>query len=263
MQEETSAAAAVSFCPSFSSYSCDRLADVAAAAVTAASDDDGFEFACLANTVPEEGGPLSSPVFPVFNRDLLHGDELSAETELRSLSELFLDDRDPQGSFSSSSSEAGDLEGAPEGSYCFWTPKSIMESSVIGASPSPGRCVKSNSTGSSSSTTKRRWRLRDLLRRSSSDGKAVSHLLVNPSSGSSDEVKLGKKVDEKAKKPPLGAGKVTRTGAGKQASPHELFYRKSKAMREGDKRRSYLPYRQDLVGFFSTANGFTRTFTPF
>ncbi|CAN1195934.1 hypothetical protein LINPERPRIM_LOCUS32249 [Linum perenne] len=264
MQNENSAS--VSFCPSFSSYSCDRLVDVATAV---AAEDDEFEFAAVRNFVPdetEEGRQLVSPVFPVFNRDLLHSDadvhhnDYSTPTELRSLSELFLDDRDPQSSFSSSSSEADELEGAPEGSYCVWTPKSISESSVVGASPSPGRCVKSNSTGSSSK--QRGWRLRDLLRRSSSDGKAVSYVFVNPNSGNRNEMKAGKMIDEKAKRP-APAGKSTRTAGGKQASAHEVFYMKSKALKEGDKRRSYLPYRQDLVGFFSTANGFTRTFTPF
>ncbi|CAL1384685.1 unnamed protein product [Linum trigynum] len=52
-----------------------------------------------------------------------------------------MDDRDQR---SSSSLEANELEGAPEGSYCVWTPKLISPSSITGASPSPGRCKKSN-----------------------------------------------------------------------------------------------------------------------
>ncbi|CAN1320580.1 hypothetical protein LINPERPRIM_LOCUS31753 [Linum perenne] len=42
-----------------------------------------------------------------------------------------------------------------------------------------------------------------------------------------------------------------------------MFYRKSKALKEGEKRKSYLPYRQDIIGFFSIVNGYSRTFTPF
>ncbi|CAI0429431.1 unnamed protein product [Linum tenue] len=135
-----------------------------------------------------------------------------------------MDDRDQQSSYSSSSSEADELEGAPEGSYCGWTPKIISPSSVTGASPSPGICEKSNSTGSSASTTKRRWRLRDLLRRSSSDGK-VCYLMVQPntagasSSGSNNsntsnnEINLGKGT---AKPSPARAAKMA-------ASAHEVF----------------------------------------
>ncbi|RAL40910.1 hypothetical protein DM860_008608 [Cuscuta australis] len=32
---------------------------------------------------------------------------------------------------------------------------------------------------------------------------------------------------------------------------HEAFYLRSKAAKEGEKRKSYLPYRRELVGFFA------------
>ncbi|CAL1358048.1 unnamed protein product [Linum trigynum] len=294
MLDETSATAAdVAFCPSFSSYSCDRLADVAAAAaaeatVNSSENDEEFEFVSFSCADPDaielgDHQQLVSPVlFPVFNRDRFSSDTegwssdapAAAETIPRPLSELFMNDRDQHSSYSSSSSEADELEGAPEGSYCFWTPKMISPSSVTGASPSPGRCEKSNSTGSSASTTKRRWRLRDLLRRSSSDGK-VCYLMVQPNSAGAsssssnnhhsgnNEVNLGKRIEEKsaadrnAKPSPARAAKTA-------ASAHELFYTKSRALKDGDRRRSYLPYRQELlVGFFSNVNGFSRTLTPF
>ncbi|CAI0455192.1 unnamed protein product [Linum tenue] len=292
MQDQTSVTAAVSdvaFCPSFSSYTCDRLANVAAAvateAVNSSENDDEFEFVSFSCEAPDaielgDHQRLVSPVFfPVFNRDRFAGDAegqssdapAAAETIPRPLSELFMDDRDQHSSFSSSSSEADELEGAPEGSYCVWTPKLISPSSVTGASPSPGRCEKSNSTGSSASTTKRRWRLRDLLRRSSSDGKAI-YLMVQPNTAGSssnnnssgnNEINLGKRseeksaADRKAKPSPARAAKTA-------ASAHEVFYTKSRALKDGDRRRSYLPYRQELlVGFFSNVNGFSRTLTPF
>ncbi|CAN1154376.1 hypothetical protein LINPERPRIM_LOCUS41095, partial [Linum perenne] len=89
-------------------------------------------------------------------------------------------------------------EGALEGSYCVWAPKSILESSVVGVSPSPGRCAKSNSTGSSL----KQWGgdCEISLSRSSSDDKAASYMFMNPkfdsnigttsSSGNSNEVKV-------------------------------------------------------------------------
>jgi hypothetical protein len=40
----------------------------------------------------------------------------------------------------------------------------------------------------------------------------------------------------------------------------EHYYVRSK---EGDKRRSYLPYRPDLVGFLSNVNGVGRNLHPF
>ncbi|CAI0413400.1 unnamed protein product [Linum tenue] len=222
-------------------------------------------FPCLQNVAVKQG--TNMPTDDMRERRFKSSDALAAaETILRPLSELFMDDRDQQSSYSSSSSEADKLEGAPEGSYCVWTPKIISPSSVTGASPSPGRCEKSNYTGSSAPTTKRRWRLRDLLRRSSSDGK-VCYLMVQPntagasssgsnnSNSSNNEINLGKRGEEKsaadrtAKPSPTRAAKTA-------ASAHEVFYTKSRALKDGDRRRSYLPYRQELlVGFFSNVNG--------
>ncbi|CAI0434177.1 unnamed protein product [Linum tenue] len=56
------------------------------------------------------------------------------------------------------------------------------------------------------------------------------------------------------------AGRAAKTAA----SAHEVFYTKSRALKDGDRRWSYLSYRQELlVGFFSNVNGFSRTLTPF
>ncbi|CAN1806127.1 hypothetical protein LINPERHAP1_LOCUS24563 [Linum perenne] len=234
----------ISYCPSFSCYSCGGRLPAAAAVATPDVEDD-FEFLKNMTTITdpneiERGGQL---VFPLFSRNVSmhHRVDESASIEQQ------------QSSFSSSSSEADDSEIMPEGSYSVWSPNMISPSSVIGASPSPRRCQKSYSTGSSDPTTKRRWRLRDLLRRSRSDGK----LLVNQKGVTNYEVKLGEKRDEKAK------SSIEAAYRGRQVSAHEIFYRKSKALKEGEKRKSYLPYRQDIVGFFSNVNGYSRTFTPF
>ena len=54
------------------------------------------------------------------------------------LRKLLIEERETA---SCSSSEADELEGVPSGTYCVWTPKA--------AESPPGRCRKSNSTGSS------------------------------------------------------------------------------------------------------------------
>jgi hypothetical protein len=49
-------------------------------------------------------------------------------------------------------------------------------------------------------------------------------------------------------------------GAGGLFELQQQFYVKGK---EGDKRRSYLPYRPDLVGFMSNVKGVGRNIHPF
>ncbi|KAI9177899.1 hypothetical protein LWI28_020432 [Acer negundo] len=247
----------VSFCPSFNSYSSDNLVDIAtrvsreSVAVVEDSqqrnDDDEFEFVSLRKD-PDEcelffDGQIRQ-VYPLFNRDLLLNDEQrhALEEEIRfPLKKLFIDDRDCPPS-SSSSSEVDELEGVPEETYCAWTPR---RSSTDLASPN--RCEKSNSTGSSSTSSSKRWlKFRDLLKRSNSEGKDPYVFLSKP--------KTNADSNSKEKKP------VKKTG--KQVSAHEAFYVKNRAIKEGDKKRSYLPYRRDLVGFFANVNGLGRTFRP-
>ncbi|KAK3183566.1 hypothetical protein Dsin_030852 [Dipteronia sinensis] len=239
---------AVSFCPSFNSYSSDNLVDIAtrvsreSVAVVEDSqqrnnDDDDFEFVSL-RTDPDEcefffDGQIRQ-VYPLFNRDLLLNEEHRhvLEEEIRfPLKKLFIDDRD--GPPSSSSSEADELEGVPEETYCAWTPRTNSTDLA-----SPNRCEKSNSTGSSSTSSSKRWlKFRDLLKRSNSEGKDPYVFLNKPkTNGDSKEKKVVKKT-------------------GKQVSAHEAFYVKNRAIKEGDKKRSYLPYRRDLVGFFANVNG--------
>ncbi|KAK6913104.1 Protein of unknown function DUF1645, plant [Dillenia turbinata] len=296
-------------CPSFSIYSSDKLSQVAdkvvrehhqSAEYTEHSEfkteqnqgdeyeeeDDGkdgdFEF-ILSSDFEEHNNILISspirPVFPIFSRDLVFNDSRKSDpvSSIRiPLKKLFIDDRDPP---SCSSSEADELDNVPPGTYCVWTPKSVQSS--------PGRCNKSNSTGSCS----KRWRFLDLLRRSNSDGKdsfvfltpsnsfkknkkdektekktknefagkerspsrGVSFVFLTPS----NSFKKNKK-DEKTEKKTKNefAGKVRSpsrgvSGAGVRVSvsAHEDFYVKNKAMREGERRKSYLPYKKDLIGY--------------
>lgn len=221
-----------------------------------------------------EGGEVG-PLYPVFNRDLLVGfgsaeevksredsarPEDGAEEELASLriplKDLFLDDdedgrrldMDPH---SSSSSEAGDSDSVPPGSYCVWIPAS--------ARASPSSCRKSKSAGSSSPSNKK-WKLLDLLRRSNSDGKD-NFVFLSPST--SNNKKVQKSSDDSASDKSSNRTKIAGKSKAKvedsslvkghrrsKMSAHEIFYVRNRALKEEDKRRSYLPYR--LVGFNAT-----------
>ncbi|GER36871.1 hypothetical protein STAS_13252 [Striga asiatica] len=204
-------------CPSFSSYSSDRLAETA----ERVAGDDDFEFSLVHQDgeVPIDGQIRT--VFPVFNRDLLDSSESSVAVPL---SRLFIEeDREPDCPPSCSSSEADELENVPAGTYCVWRPKMLSQ------------CRKSKSTGSAS----RRWKFRDLLRRSKSDGMG-SFVFLTPNRN-----KEGKAVRSADHRPPASAS----------ASAHEPFYVRNKAVKEGNKKKSYLPYRQELVGFFANVSG--------
>ncbi|KAK4426150.1 hypothetical protein Salat_1383500 [Sesamum alatum] len=259
----------VYICPSFNSYSSDRLAEIAVRVAGEKSEDsagdDDFEFALvredeeISAEVFLYGGQIG-PIFPVFNRDLLNVDkdgELSTISEEKileqsiaiPLSKLFIEeDQERDCPASCSSSEADELENIPAGTYCVWRPK-------MAESPLPSQCKKSKSTGSAS----KRWKFRDLLRRSNSDGKD-SFVFLTPKRREEKQDKLIQLATKKSKE------NVVRSASGYSAgspSAHEALYVRNRAMKEGDKKKSYLPYRQDLVGFFANANGLRGSFPHF
>lgn len=184
------------------------------------------------------------PVYPLFDRKLLDdhigssspppADDSTKHVRL-SLRKLFLDERSTSFSSSSSSSSStstssekdDELEGVPEGTYCVWTPKASAEQK---------RCKKSGSTGSTTTTTasassssKLRLKIRDLvIGRSQSYGK--HKFLFIPNSSNNNK---GKRT----------AGDVGGGGDGN--------------------RKTFLPYKQDLVGLFSSVNAISRTHHPF
>ncbi|XP_020217808.1 uncharacterized protein LOC109801205 [Cajanus cajan] len=123
-------------------------------------------------------------------------------------------------------------EPAAEGPYCEWTPKSA---------------VKSNSTGFS-----KLWRFRDVKLRSSSDGKDAFVFLSNAPGAKAEKARnvVVKKVEMRKGKTAL-------------SSAHEKHYVMNRARKESDKRKSYLPYRQDLFGFFANSNGLSRNVHPY
>lgn len=178
------------------------------------------------------------PIYPLFDTSLLLNDtpdhqkpnnnnnNNSKKTHRLPLRKLMSEDRET--TTSCSSSEADDLDNVQPGTYCVWTP----------AKESPGRCKKSNSTGSS-----KRWKFRDLLYRSNSEGKDTFVFLAP-----------NKKKNNNNNSAEKEKGKVA----------VEEHYVKNRAVRGGDKnKRSYLPYRQDLVGFFNNVNGMSKNLHPF
>ena len=240
-------------------------------------EDDEFSFAC---TNPD-GSPISAddifvngqirPIFPIFNQDLLFGDNYIGDSRSKEdslalrppLRKLFVEERDPSLPSSSSASESDELEQVPSGTYCEWSGGKAVETS-------PELSKKCNSTWFS-----KLWRFRDLVHRSNSDGKDAFVFLNHPSANAKPSNETAKKNDKSVKKvsgvennnkdnqnvkaKPKAKAKAKTTSS----SAHERHYVSNRAKREGDKRKSYLPYRQDLVGFFTNVNGLSRNVHPF
>lgn len=258
-------------CPSFNNFG--YLAEIAAQISDEFQTEDNdsfdgeedFEFSLVCESadtstlgfIYDDGQTKFQPIFPVLNGDLLLNDHLDyknvkdessedVDSSIRiPLKNLFLEEG--ESTTSSASSEEDELETIPPGTYCVWKPK-ICE-------PSPGKCKKSKSTGS---VTKRWLRIRDLLRRSNSDGKD-SFVFLTPKKAIENET--GKANNSGARK--LKLMKASVTGGEKGLLPAPLYYVQNRADKDIDKKRrkSYLPYRQDLIGFF--AIGLSRSYRPF
>ncbi|KAL6139603.1 hypothetical protein ACLB2K_057907 [Fragaria x ananassa] len=251
-------------CPSFNTYSSPSTADTADKvcrefrglglvdednkyeydqAVEEQEEDDDFEFVSFQKSADEVffgDNTRIGPVFPVFNRDLISQRDLNDAAS------------------SSASSDVDELEGVPAGSYCVWMPKTTPTSS-------PSHCKKSKSTGTSSS---RKWRLRDLPRRSNSEGGKDAFVLLTPAltSPPSSKKLTGNDHHHPNEKMIMTKGKKSFDGRPRPnavSMAHEVFYAKSKEKEGYNKRQSYLPYRKDLVGFFASVNAMGRIFPTF
>ncbi|KAL3511302.1 hypothetical protein ACH5RR_030703 [Cinchona calisaya] len=215
------------------------------------------------------------PFFPLFNRDLL----LNGGADVEDLESLRLNDRLPNvknvfveaaeennngfraATTSSSSADAGDDQGVV-GPSCEWSKKVVQAAPAV-----PEGCKKSNSTGFS-----KIWRFKEFMHRSNSDGRDAFVFLNNPTSSTAtspakDEVSVSlKKVNANNGGGVAGEvkkGKKVKSSKTASLSPHEVYMR-SKA-KDGERRRSYLPYRPELVGLFTnvTGGGLTRNVHPF
>ncbi|CAL4955525.1 unnamed protein product [Urochloa decumbens] len=233
------------------------------------TDSDGeFEFPSVSLESAAGGGAAAAAdelfaggrirtFYPVFGRVL---DANAAPAPRAPLGRLFQLEQARTSSVastssSSSSSSAADagseLDGAPPDSYCLWTPGSSAASS-----PSrPPR--KSGSTGSIA-----RWRrIGELVvGRSHSDGKEKLLFFSAPPSPARDKSKP---------KPPAKGSKAAGAAAASEldavAAGRRMSYSGGggggKASPGG--RRTFLPYRQDLVGLFANVHGLSRSPHPF
>jgi hypothetical protein len=239
------------------------------------TDGEEFEFPCffggdhgspaLADELFADGRIRPAAFYPVFGRRSSVADGLApAEapapaTEQRKrgqLGRLFLEESrawnssssstGSSASTSSSSTATDDLEGAAPESYCVWAPGGASAAS----SPRPPRPRKSGSTGSMA-----RWRrVSDLVvGRSHSDGKEKFLFLpANP--------QTPPPIKNPATKPNAGAGPKKKTEIGTVAAAHRAAqYGAAKAVSAGTPRRTFLPYREELVGFFANVHGISRS----
>ncbi|EYU31251.1 hypothetical protein ABFS82_12G117900 [Erythranthe guttata] len=237
-------------------------------------EEEEFSFMC--------GGVITSPiaaedafvdgqiksVFPLFNRDLLFHGEYSGEGLHENLpmrppvKKVFVETGGGEGRAVAASSSSENDEVSASGPYCEWSERKAVEAS-------PEVCKKSNSTGFS-----KIWRFKDLLGRSNSDGRDAFVFLNNGHAPPSAEehqapaAVAAVKTEEKAaggEKKEKTKGKVNgkvKKGKAAALSAHEVYLR-SKAKGE-ERRRSYLPYRPELMGFFTNVNGgLTKNVHPF
>ncbi|XP_078151582.1 uncharacterized protein LOC144546870 [Carex rostrata] len=214
------------------------------------SDDnleDEFEFPSV---IGDSTVAIHYPIYPVFGRPHISSPaspELDTPVRLP-LRRLLVEERNSSiGSTSSSSSTADvDLEGIPAESYCLWNPGSAPQS--------PIRCHKSGSTGSLV-----KWKkISDLvLGRSQSDGKEKFVFLSAKGNAKQEE-----KEKEKEKKKGKGGKVATEVDT---ITAHRMYYGNKSGMGNGvaGPRKSFLPYRQDLVGLFASVNGMSRSHHPF
>ncbi|XP_042516976.1 uncharacterized protein LOC122091195 [Macadamia integrifolia] len=156
------------------------------------------------------------------------------------------------------------------------------EKSSTGTTPVSASSSRSSSAGRSSN----RWIfLKELLYRSKSEGRgnvkekfwrSISFSPVKdkkppPSSVPTTETQKPKRTPQVPSKKTAPAGKPT-NGVGNRripVSPHELHYTKNRAQAEEMKKKTFLPYRQGLLGFlgfsskgYGAMNGFAQTLNP-
>nr|XP_043634672.1 uncharacterized protein LOC122605782 [Erigeron canadensis] len=227
------------FCPSFSCYSSNTAETAARVSIQCQQEnlEQEFEFSPTDIVCDHK-----TQVFPFFNRDLLTEKEhivVCDGPNIDSLQNLFISERDrdrelEKEEYASSSESESEEEGS--GMFCVWRNNKTDQN---GAGSPLSKCKKSSSTGSGS----KRWRIKDLLlMRSNSEGKEPPMILFTDNNND--------KVDLRKEKGNSGEVAVYSGGKTKPKSIHELFYVQQRAKRQDGKRKSYLPYRQGLIGRF-------------
>ncbi|KAL5202251.1 hypothetical protein ABZP36_013203 [Zizania latifolia] len=249
-----------------------------------ADDSDGefeFEFPFVSRDSPAGTVALADdlfaegrirPFYPVFVRAggadqrAKDVDDAPPAPRVRGpLGRLFLEEsRDSSDRSTSSSpssaaaSDEGGLKSASPESYCLWTPGA--GSSTSAPSPLPPR--KSSSTGSMA-----RWRrISELVvGRSHSDGKEKFLFLPTPPPSKEDDMDQFKPKPKPRPTRPAGGRKQSAgvTEIDTVAAIHRIAYGAkgggSAAGARGTLRRTFLPYREELVGLFANVNGIIRS----
>ncbi|KAL1808269.1 hypothetical protein ACET3Z_025259 [Daucus carota] len=167
------------------------------------------------------------PIYPLFDQNLLLNDgELSLPAR-PPVEHVFME---------SPARKSDEMERIATGPYCAW-------------SKSPEMSRKSNSTGFS-----KLWRFKEYMQRSNSDGRDAYVFYNQNSTGeASSEKKIIAKKSASEKKAVVEEKKKAKKGD-KTMSSHEVYLKK-KGYNPEEKRKSYLPYRPELVGFFTNVNG--------
>ncbi|KAF8716169.1 hypothetical protein HU200_026445 [Digitaria exilis] len=206
------------------------------------AEEDGFTFAAVPR-LPSSGalpdGRLAPLYYPVFGRprsppavqEAEEEGDLFTATVMVPLAQLLMEERgEPSASGQLEDEDDGGLDGVPAETYCLWSPGASPAAGSRSSSPSPARCRKSGSTGSVL-----RWRQR-VMRRSHSDGKE-KFVFLKESSAERSSGGHGWM---------MGSDRSGKGGGG-----------------GGDRKSTFLPYKQDLVGFFANAGAFRRSYLPF
>ncbi|KAF8726735.1 hypothetical protein HU200_019205 [Digitaria exilis] len=213
------------------------------------AEEDGFTFAAvprLPSSGALPGGRLAPLYYPVFGRprsppsvqdeEEEEGD-LGTATVMAPLAQLLMEERGaplPSEKLAEDDNDDGGLDGVPAETYCLWSPGASPAAGSRSSSPSPARCRKSGSTGSVL-----RWRQR-VMGRSHSDGKEKFVFLKESSAERSSGGAGGGHGWM------IGSDRSGKGGGG-----------------GGDRMSTFLPYKQDLVGFFANAGAFRRSYLPF
>ncbi|KAK9050941.1 hypothetical protein SSX86_027566 [Deinandra increscens subsp. villosa] len=215
-------------------------------------DDADFTFVCVGdNDSPSatdsiEDGQIRT-VFPLFDQSLLLGSDYD-DAKRRLPIDVAVDNvfiESPR----RSPSEYGETDG---------TVRALSKESESGV---PEMNMKSNSTGFS-----KLWRFRNEMNRSNSDGRDAFVFLESPDAATTSGAKQNDAVSvgvggSTVKVNVSGGGKgkvVKKASKAKKSTPsaHEVYLKQKKGgQSEEERRRSYLPYRPGLMGFFTNVNG--------
>ncbi|EPS73287.1 hypothetical protein M569_01474 [Genlisea aurea] len=235
----------VSLCPSFNFGSDDSLTEIAcrvASEINAGDCGDGdFEFSFLR----KDGEILADEffhnlriesVFPLFDQDLLprnEDSEFESRINIPSI-EIFVEDKN----------DRDESEMVPTGAYCVWRPKNkSVEIESPTRTPRPIR--KKKSAGSESP-------------RSSSSNRKTDIVFLASSSSSSSSSRTGKEPMERSAVQANGKAAAVPRAKASSSAQASVIYVRYREMKEEEKKKSFLPYRQDLVGIFSHANAARR-----